>query len=89
MTQNFATVDNTKYMFRKGSPNSKEYRREMQANQFAAALLMPENLIFKAIDEFEDRNFTDHELIKELARKFKVSEIAMTYRLNNIGIFYN
>jgi len=81
-------VDNTKYMFRKGSPNSKEYKREMQANQFAAALLMPEQLIQKYIGDWKNRSSTDHELIKELAKKFKVSEIAMTFRLNNLGVFY-
>lgn len=84
-------VDHTKYMFRKGSPNSKEYRLEMQANQFAAALLMPEKLINREVAYLnaEYEFISDHDLIERLAKTFKVSEISMTYRLNNLGYFHS
>lgn len=48
--------------------------QETQANKFAADLLMPRNLIAKAINE----GTTD---VAGLAKLFKVSEIAMSIRL--------
>jgi Zn-dependent peptidase ImmA (M78 family) len=53
-------------------------RREWQANAFAAALLMPEDLLRS---EWEDTQSVD-----ELARRFNVSVAAMGYRLNQTGL---
>lgn len=53
-------------------------RREYQANMFAAALLMPEDLLRS---EWEDTQSVD-----ELARRFNVSVAAMGYRLNQMGL---
>lgn len=52
---------------------------EAQANRFAAELLMPEGSVRLLI---VDHKITD---ISMLARYFNVSEIAMTYRLRNLG----
>lgn len=84
-------VDNSKYMFRKqGGVRTKEYKAEMEANQFAAALLMPRQLIEKEINLLDDNGYmSDHDLIVALSKKFKVSQIAMTYRLNNLGFLYS
>lgn len=82
-------VDNVTYMFRKSNSRSKDYKVEMEANQFAAALLMPQSLIEEEINNLNQNFLSDHDLIDELAKKFKVSQIAMTYRLNNLGYFYN
>lgn len=59
-------------------------REEMEANRFAAELLMPRDLVLDevagasvgSIDELKDR----------LAAEFKVSPEAMGYRLVNLGI---
>lgn len=51
---------------------------EIEANYFAAELLMPENKISKLINE-------GVESISELASTFEVSEDAMRYRLINLG----
>lgn len=56
-----------------------EYRHEMQANQFAARLLMPKQTIEKAIASGVDT-------IHELATKFDVSRQAMKNRLNALGL---
>lgn len=48
--------------------------QETQANQFAADLLMPMNLIADAMDSGINS-------VEDLARLFKVSEIAMSIRL--------
>ncbi|MCR8667297.1 ImmA/IrrE family metallo-endopeptidase [Aestuariibaculum sp. M13] len=82
-------VDDSKYMFRKqGGTKSQEYKKEMQANQFAAALLMPKCLIQKEIELLDNGIINDHDLIVALSKKFKVSQISMTYRLNNLGFLY-
>ena len=51
---------------------------EVEANHFAAELLIPEKLIVKCIEN-------DIRSIKDLAARFNVSEDAMRYRLTNLG----
>lgn len=51
---------------------------EVQANQFAAALLMPADLVKEAYQETRE--------LSELARQFKVSEEAMAIRLARLGL---
>lgn len=59
--------------------------KEIEANQFAASLLMPAVLVRQCIDELgTDYIYDGH--ITELADKFKVSEQAMTIRLSALGI---
>ena len=50
---------------------------EFSANRFAAAILMPEELVEKAIQERTS--------VSDMARSFGVSEEAMGYRLQNLG----
>ena len=52
---------------------------EVEANYFAAELLMPEERLTKCLD-------LGVQSISELARRFRVSEQAMTYRLTNLGL---
>lgn len=52
---------------------------EIEANHFAAELLMPEELILKCIED-------DERSIKVLAERFNVSEGAMRYRLTNLRL---
>jgi Zn-dependent peptidase ImmA (M78 family) len=82
-------VDNVTYMFRKANARSKDYKIEMEANQFAAAILMPKKLIVTEIATLQENSISDHDLIVELSKIFKVSQIAMTHRLNNLGYFYD
>jgi len=53
---------------------------EWQANQFAAALLMPRDLVAEEIAR--DRSLT----LEELAARFRVSESAMGIRLDVLGL---
>ena len=55
-----------------------ERRREIEANQFAAALLMPEQLVMKV--------WPDYLSVSEMARLFQVSEEAMGYRIASLGL---
>lgn len=59
-------------------------REEIEANRFAAALLMPETLIHREVGRLgiaEPDN-----LIAAMAKIFNVSAAAMTFRLTNLGI---
>jgi Zn-dependent peptidase ImmA (M78 family) len=71
-------------MYRDSKSSTGEYVREIEANAFAAALLMPKTLI-----ENELNNFTaeDPEVwVSKLAEKFEVSKQAMNIRLINLDI---
>lgn len=71
--------------FRKeGQVTGAEEREEIEANAFAAALLMPADLLRQAI---ENVDIEDESCLNELARLFGVSVMAMTFRLINLGLF--
>ncbi|MFZ0774023.1 MAG: ImmA/IrrE family metallo-endopeptidase [Candidatus Sulfotelmatobacter sp.] len=55
---------------------------EMQANRFAAELLMPEGLVEADVSRF---NVVDARIVGLLASKYRVSSQAMQIRLSNLG----
>lgn len=59
---------------------------EIEANEFAAALLMPEDLIRKDFEKYagKDEDF----IVSKLSEKYKVSPLALTYRLRNLNLLY-
>jgi len=61
---------------------------EVEANAFAAELLMPRNMIYAAADRALLRHpeYTPEELARLLARQFEVSPAAMQYRLINLEV---
>lgn len=63
-------------------------RDEIQANSFAAELLMPRDFMQGEIERFvaKRQRVTPPELIAGLAKRFQVSPEAMNYRLANLGI---
>ena len=67
--------------------DSVEMQQEQQANAFAAAILMPANLIHEEMRKAKFRNFDEAKLIESLSEIFEVSNLAMTYRLSNIMQF--
>jgi len=58
--------------------------KEIEANQFAACLLMPTKLLSRRIKEFRVESLRDYHVAK-LADEFEVSEQAMTIRLSTLG----
>ena len=60
-------------------------RHEIEANRFAAALLMPEALLRTRAAEFRHKRLSEGDVFT-LAQEFKVSEQAMTLRLRNLGL---
>lgn len=59
--------------------------KEVEANQFAAALLMPSKLLRQRTARFAGGQFDDSH-VSELAREFRVSEQAMAIRLAALGL---
>lgn len=63
-------------------------REEIQANQFAAELLMPSSLVVREVYTRRQRRIppSDEDLIRELAEVFEVSKQAIELRLGNLGL---
>ena len=85
--QNGAHVDKTITMLRR-DPDSAQgvLEIEIQANQFAAAILMPDFLIRKYMDEnnLDYGLLQDEDVIEEMAKAFKVSSTALAIRMGTI-----
>jgi Zn-dependent peptidase ImmA (M78 family) len=60
-------------------------KEEREANRFGAALLMPLTLVHKEIKKHA-LDLDDEDALAFLARRFRVSTVAMTYRLNTLGL---
>jgi Zn-dependent peptidase ImmA (M78 family) len=58
-------------------------KREIQANQFAAELIMPHAFLLQALGN-DVIDIDDSELIMRLAQEFKVSADAMKIRMTNL-----
>lgn len=75
-------VDKSIDLFRDSAPAGEtideERRKEIEANQFAAALLMPAELVRE--------KWSSTESMGEMAKLFNVSEAAMGFRLTSLGL---
>jgi Zn-dependent peptidase ImmA (M78 family) len=58
---------------------------EIQANNFAAELLMPTDLLTTELNKYSDLIDSNDDVVLELAKKFEVSTTAMGFRLQNLG----
>jgi Zn-dependent peptidase ImmA (M78 family) len=63
-------------------------REEVQANAFAAELLMPRGIVQEEFDRVAPRwgYHTSQDLVAALAKRFEVSPAAMQYRLINLDV---
>lgn len=78
-------VDHGNYISQRGIRASQGVdRKEIEANQFAACLLMPKFLVAREVARFEKASLFDSQVVA-LAETFKVSEQAMTIRLASLG----
>jgi Zn-dependent peptidase ImmA (M78 family) len=82
-------VDQTIRLQRDGMSGMAVDPLEIEANGFAAELLMPRSWVLK---EYEKRlkgsSLKPEVIVKDLARAFEVSPKAMEYRLANLGLLY-
>lgn len=77
-------VDRGNYISQRGPRASEGIDpKEIEANQFAASLLMPERMIQKELQKLPRPLMDQH--VQQLAEKFEVSEQAMTIRLASLG----
>lgn len=72
-----------KILYRDRNSSTGELLKEREANSFAAALLMPEKLLRKEIQKYKG---SQEKFISAIAKKFSVSEQAITIRLTNLGL---
>jgi Zn-dependent peptidase ImmA (M78 family) len=75
-----------KVHFRDQNSSTGEILKEQEANSFAAAILMPKEMLVKEIRKNEF-NLLEEESVKKLAKLFDVSIAAMTYRIANLNLF--
>ena len=68
--------------------NGESNREEIEANAFAAELLMPREAVERQVERALTRSefLTPQQLSKQLAKAFHVSPQAMSYRLENLGV---
>ena len=59
---------------------------EIEANAFAAALLMPREQVVNEVESLYRQALDREQLIASLAKRFNVSTEAMSYRLINLGL---
>lgn len=81
----FLFIENSRH-YRDNHSSEGIYKKEIEANSFAASLLMPEDMVRNEFYKFNDISPTD--LTKKMAKKFNVSEVAMSIRLENLKLLY-
>lgn len=83
-------IDNKNYttMYRPSSGGPSGEWQEWEANEFAACILMPEDLVKKEMKkiqiDYDDND--DNSWIEQLAEKFDVSVSAMSIRISRLGL---
>lgn len=75
-----------KVFFRNNDSKEGNFKIEIEANNFAANLLMPKKRIENFIINYKHFDPHNEEHLKAIAKKFEVSQIAITYRLINLNI---
>ena len=75
-------------LFRNQNSSNGSDWKEVEANRFAAALLMPRNLLDLEIEKIQNnnsKNYLSEEDVCKLSDIFEVSTIAMSVRLTSLG----
>jgi Zn-dependent peptidase ImmA (M78 family) len=81
-------LDHVRINMRDATSSTATDVEEIEANQFAAAILMPSNLVIREAKRLlkDDPTATDASIVPLLAHGFEVSEQAMEIRLVNLGL---
>lgn len=80
-------VDHVRLNLRDERSSAATDLEEIQANAFAAELLMPKDLVLRELRDVDpSRSSSEANLVADLAQAFDVSEQAMEYRLVNLGV---
>lgn len=78
-------VDRVVVKLRSELSSKGENSEEIEANRFAAELLMPQSMLERDIQELTSNDVNDDRVIQHLAKRYGVSVNAMTNRLNTLG----
>jgi Zn-dependent peptidase ImmA (M78 family) len=79
-------LDHVRVNFRDKTSSAATDYEEIEANQFAAAILMPAALVEREAKRLlQDPSATDASIVPLLAQGFEVSDQAMEIRLTNLG----
>jgi Zn-dependent peptidase ImmA (M78 family) len=73
-------------LYRNNDSSAGSKEEEVQANAFAAALLMPKEYLNIEFNKLSLTLFDDLKIIYELATSFDVSVMAMSFRLNRLEL---
>lgn len=79
-------VDRVFVKLRDGKSGAGTHHEEIEANRFAAELLMPKDFLIKDMQTIAVIELLDDRGMQKLARKYQVSVQAMTNRLITLGI---
>ena len=78
-------TDNERFFCRGGVTRSSE---EIQADMFAASILLPKNIVIGAVNQIKEREIVGFPALYSLKDKFEVSITALTKRIKNLGLLY-
>ena len=73
-----------KSFYRNSRSSEGLYEIEVEANKFAAELLMPTKFLIEEFKEYEDFLDSTEDMIVELAKKFEVSTTAMSFKVQSV-----
>lgn len=77
---------NNPHLFHKNLNPKEKDRLEIQANLFAACLLMPQNMFIRAYHEIYEEEFNDYFIQERLSERFAVSRQAIEYRMEALNL---
>ena len=84
--RNNQKINPSQILFRNDKTSEGSDWREIEANHFAASLLMPKEILNKEIDKLKNsRKYLSEYDVHELAETFGVSAISMSIRLSRLG----
>lgn len=72
--------------WRDGASSGATDWEEIEANQFAAAVLMPQAMIDTDFSKLAKSGMLNDQIIEQLARRYAVSSQAMGFRLRNLAL---
>jgi Zn-dependent peptidase ImmA (M78 family) len=84
--ENEIYVDKTYSVQFRSAAHEVSHPEEVQANTFAAALLMPKEMLCEDVRERAQGNHIEDDVIDALMERYRVSERALLIRLNTIGL---
>jgi Zn-dependent peptidase ImmA (M78 family) len=77
----------TGLQFRNGLSSTGTDKKEIEANFFAAELLMPQDMLIRDLEKIMKKQKDAEAIAEELARIYNVSNQAMNVRLTSLGLF--